>query len=195
MFPMIDWRVAILVAGTFSVGLAELSLIGLLSEMAQDLGRPMADMGLVVSAYSISFALGPPIILHFCLGVGTRWIALGSLFGVAVGCFLASQAETLWALASIRAATAASGGIFVAVAVTMAVNLASPSRHGFVIGAILMGFSGALVLGVPLGMAMAASHGWRSVFILISAVCMAITMLLLPYRKFPASGISEGGAS
>jgi MFS family permease len=58
----IDLRVLVLALGTFAIGTDAFIIGGILPEIAQDLSVSIGKTGLVVSVFSLSYALGSPIV-------------------------------------------------------------------------------------------------------------------------------------
>jgi MFS family permease len=58
----IDHRALMLVLGTFAIGTDAFIIGGILPGIAQDLSASIGKAGLVVSVFSLSYALGSPII-------------------------------------------------------------------------------------------------------------------------------------
>jgi MFS family permease len=69
---MVDRRAFILALGTFAVGTDAFVSAGILTEIARDLSATIENAGLVVSVFSISYALvvagfSSAIVLGYCL--------------------------------------------------------------------------------------------------------------------------------
>jgi DHA1 family putative efflux transporter-like MFS transporter len=63
-----------------------------------------------------------------------------------------------------RIVLALSTGVFVVTALTVASGLASPEKRGSAIATLVMGFSTALIIGVPLGRVVASAYNWKATF-------------------------------
>ena len=62
LWSTIDLRALLLALGTFAIGADAFIIGGILPEMARDLSAGIGKTGLVVSVFSLSYALGSPII-------------------------------------------------------------------------------------------------------------------------------------
>lgn len=71
--------ILMLALGAFLVGTAELVVGGVLHAMAEDLGVSIALAGQFITAYSLSFALGTPILIALTSRLGRKSLLLGSL--------------------------------------------------------------------------------------------------------------------
>lgn len=67
-----------------------------------------------------------------------------------------------------RIISAASGSLLVVLCVTIASNMVTEKFRARAIGVVFMGVSASLVLGVPIGLMLGNSFGWRAPFILIT---------------------------
>ncbi len=69
LWSMIDLRALVLALGTFAIGTDAFIIGGILPEIAQDLSASIGKTGLVVSIFSLSYALGSPIVS----ALSARW--------------------------------------------------------------------------------------------------------------------------
>lgn len=74
----------------------------------------------------------------------------------------------------------------IVLSITLASRLVPPSYRGRAIGIIYMGISGSLVLGVPIGMTIGNTYGWRAPFLLIAGLsALAIVFISIFLHKSP----------
>lgn len=88
-------------------------------------------------------------------------------------------------LIASRIVLAISTGMYTVVSLNVGASLVPPEKRGSAIGIILMGGSGAMVLGIPFGVLIGEYFGWRYVFAMI-AVFSLITALAI-YKFIPSS--------
>ncbi|WP_263145847.1 MFS transporter [Pseudomonas sp. RIT-PI-AD] len=186
-----------LALGGFVVGSSEFIIMGLLPEVAADLGVSLADAGLLVSAYALGVVIGAPL-LGPLLGRLPRRRALLGLMAVYalgnLGCALAPSYH--WLLAA-RLFTAISHAGFFGCATLMASELAPPHRRATAMALVLSGLTIANVLGVPLGAWLGQATSWRMTFFAVTAfglLALAAQFLWLPATPAqPRSQVSAWG--
>src|SRR5699024_9343000 len=71
-----------------------------------------------------------------------------------------------------RIISSASGALLIVLCLVMAPRLVEPKYRGRAIGLVSMGVSASLVLGVPLGMILGNTLGWKAPFILVSLLTL-----------------------
>ena len=159
-----------LALGGFVVGSSEFIIMGLLPEVAADLGVSLADAGLLVSAYAMGVVIGAPL-LGPLLGRLPRRKALFWLMGCYslgnLGCALAPDYH--WLLA-MRMLTAFSHAGFFGCATLLAAELAPIHRRASAMALVLSGLTIANVLGVPLGAWLGQATSWRVTFGVVAGI-------------------------
>ena len=167
-----------LMALTFSIGVGEFVVLGLLPELAGDLGVTVPAAAWLVTGY----ALGGPVLAAATLRVPRRSLlaALGAVF--VLGTALCALAPSYAVLMGGRVLASLTHGAFVG-AVVVSTRLVAPDRRGAAVAAVIGGFTAATVVGVPLGTLPGQALSWRSVFWAIAAIALlgwAAMVLLLP---------------
>ncbi len=190
-------QIAILAILSFVMGTSEFIIMGILPDMADDMGYSYTSVGNLVSIFAIGYAVLTPVI--------TAGVSKYSRYKILMGMCALFLAANLWTLAAAdylqlaasRLVTAAVSGSLLGVGLTFVMDLVTPRFRPGAVALIYAGFSISSVIGVPLGTAMCHSMGWRSVFILILIMGIAGTLAaaaLLP--KLPAAerhGSGKGG--
>ena len=175
--------VVTLVFLSFVMGTSEFIVVGILPDMARDLGVEYTRIGGLVSVFALGYAVFTPVITGIT-GRFSRFRVLMALAAV----FLASDLLTLvswdyWSLAASRVLTAASSGALLSVGITFVMDLVTPRYRAKAVSWVFAGFSISSVFGVPLGTAMSHALGWRSVFVLI--LVMGVAGIALASRTMP----------
>src|SRR5699024_7455355 len=84
--------------------------------------------------------------------------------------------------------SASSGALLTVLCLTLAAHISKPEYRGRAIGLVVMGISGSIVLGLPIGVSMGHAYGWRSPFILVAILTIIlIAGVLLFFVKIPTS--------
>ncbi|KGP92528.1 major facilitator transporter [Pontibacillus chungwhensis BH030062] len=167
-----DKRVYLLTIVAFVVGMVELIIGGILDLVAGDLGVSVGKAGLLISIFSVVFAIAGPVLLALTAKIERKKLTLWTLVVFLIGNLIAVFAPSYSILMAARMVSAASGALLVVLCVTLASNIVSEAYRARAIGIVFMGISGSLVLGVPFGLMLGNAFGWRAPFILITGLTL-----------------------
>jgi predicted MFS family arabinose efflux permease len=135
------------------------------------------QFGFVVSAYTYSAGLAGLLAAHF-LDRYSRKTALLALYGgFIVGTLLCAMAQSFTELLIARTVAGAFGGVVAAVVLAIVGDVFPDARRGTAMGIVLSAFSVASIAGVPLGLVMAELNGWRSTFVVLGGMSLAVMVL------------------
>ena len=153
------------------------------------------QFGVVVSSYSFTAAIFGFINAFFVdrLNRKTVLIVFFGLFALAtLACGLAPSYALLLVA---RAAAGAFGGSLNAVVHSIVGDVFPPERRGTATGAVTSAFALASVIGVPIGIVVAAGGHWQYPFLGLAALC--IPVWILAYRVVPdiSGHVSDDRAS
>lgn len=165
-------KVYLLALVAFVVGTVELIIGGILDLVADDLGITLGQAGLLITIFSLVFAVASPVLLTATARFDRKKLMLVTLVIFFLGNMLAYLSPNYSTIMLARVLTAASGSLLVVLAVTIASAIVTKEYRGRAIGTIFMGISGSLVLGVPIGLTIGNSFGWRAPFLLISVLTL-----------------------
>ncbi|MDV2684102.1 MFS transporter [Alkalihalophilus lindianensis] len=187
-----DKRVYLLTIVSFVVGLVELILGGILDLVAFDLGVTLGQVGMLISIFSLVFAIFGPILLTATAKVERKKLTLIALVVFFFANLLAVLSTGYMMLLIARVISAMSGALLIALCVTIASNIVTEQYRARAIGIVFMGISASLVLGVPAGLMLGNAFGWRAPFIMITALAALsfIGVYFLMDRIQPKPGIS-----
>ncbi|WP_276352611.1 MFS transporter [Cohnella caldifontis] len=177
------WKIYMLAVVSFLVGTSEFIIAGILDLIAKDIGVSLSAAGQLITAFSLAYGFGTPILVALTARMERRNVLLAAL-----GLFVLSNAAAVLtvdfvSLMAARIAMALSSGMFVVVALTVAAKLAPEGRQGSAIATVVMGFSTALIVGVPLGRVVASAFDWKAAFGGIGALGL-LTMFAV-FRTIP----------
>ena len=159
-----------LAIAAFGIGTTEFVIMGLLPNVARDLGVSIPAAGMLVSGYALGVTIGAPI-LAIVTAKMPRKKALMSLMGVfIVGNLLCAIAPGYWVLMAARIVTAFCHGAFFGIGSVVAADLVAPNRRAQAIALMFTGLTLANVLGVPLGTALGQVAGWRATFWVVTLI-------------------------
>ncbi|KGX86591.1 MFS transporter [Pontibacillus litoralis] len=184
-----DKRVYLLTIVSFVVGVVELIIGGILDIIAIDLGVSIGAAGLLITVFSIVFALSAPILLVVTAKIERKKLTLISITVFLVGIVVAVFSTTYTMLMISRIITAASGSLLVLLSLTLASNIVQERYRARAIGVVFMGISASLVLGVPVGLMLGNAFGWRAPFVLIMGLTviamLGVYMFMEPIKPKP----------
>ncbi|MEV8638177.1 Cmx/CmrA family chloramphenicol efflux MFS transporter [Streptosporangium sp. NPDC051023] len=175
----------LLAVALFAMSTSEFMLAGLLPGIAADLGVPVATAGLLTPAFAVGMVAGAPLMA----GLARRWPRRSSLLGF-LGLFLAAHVlgactGDFTILLTTRVIAALANAGFLAVALTVAVELVPPDRKGRALAVLLAGTTIATVAGVPGGALLGTLLDWRATF-------WGMALLCLPSALGVALGVPVG---
>lgn len=140
-----------LALSAFAIGTTEFVIVGILQEVASDLGISVTQAGTLVSGYAIALAIGTPIIVVITGKFPKKGYLLFLMIVFTAGNALAALASTYSILLLARIITAVAHGVFFAVAATVAADMVPTNKKGTAISIMFTGLTVATILGVPLG--------------------------------------------
>jgi len=178
-----------LALASFGIGTTEFVIMGLLPDVALDLGVSIPDAGLLVTGYALGVTFGAPFLAIATARMDRRRALLLLISIFIFGNFLCAIAPDYWLLMMARVVTAFCHGAFFGLGAVVASNLVAPHKRVQAIALMFSGLTLANVLGVPFGTALGQELGWRSTFWAVVAIGIFAASALyfaLP-RKIAAS--------
>ncbi|MNZ33552.1 Inner membrane transport protein YdhP [compost metagenome] len=179
----------VLALSAFAIGTTEFVIMGLLPDVAADLGVSIPGAGWLVSGYAFGVAFGAPIMALLTARL-PRKRALLMLMGIfIIGNFLCAVAANYGLLMLARVITALCHGAFFGIGSVVAASLVPANRKASAVALMFTGLTLANVLGVPLGTALGQAAGWRSTFWVVTVIGMVALIGL--WRVLPAAHDEE----
>lgn len=178
-----------LALSAFAIGTTEFVIMGLLPEVATDLGVSIPGAGWLVTGYALGVAIGAPFMAMVTAKL-PRKAALVSLMVIfIIGNLLCGLASDYNVLMLARIITALCHGAFFGIGSVVAANLVAPNRRASAVAMMFTGLTLANVLGVPLGTALGQYAGWRSTFFAVTVI--GVISLIGLIRFLPAKRDEE----
>ncbi|KIY18088.1 MFS transporter [Pseudomonas amygdali] len=160
----------ILALSAFAIGTTEFVIMGLLPDVAADLGVPIPGAGWLVTGYALGVAVGAPF-MAMATAKLPRKAALVTLMGIfIIGNLLCALASDYNVLMFARVVTALCHGAFFGIGSVVAAGLVPANRRASAVALMFTGLTLANVLGVPLGTALGQYAGWRSTFWAVTVI-------------------------
>jgi DHA1 family putative efflux transporter-like MFS transporter len=158
------WKIYMLAVVSFLVGTSEFIIAGILDKVAENIGISLSAAGQLITVFSLTYAFGTPVLMAITARVERRKLLLYSLGVFVIGNAIAVALPGFEFLIASRIILALSTGVFVVTALTVASKMAPPEKQGSAIATLVMGFSTALIIGVPLGRVIASAYDWKTNF-------------------------------
>lgn len=179
----------IFMLGTFTVGMAEYVVTGLLTQISDDMHVSISSAGLLVSVYAISVAVIGPFMRIFTMKVHAY-----RLLPVLVAIFIVSNLVGMLApnfnvLLLSRLMSAAMHAPFFGVCMSVAAVVAPPAKKPQAIALVQAGLTIAVMIGVPFGSFLGGLANWRVVFgimIILAVITMLGMMKFTPHVSLSA---------
>lgn len=153
-----------LALGTFAIGTESFMIAGLLPRLAADLAVSVAQAGLLVTAFALTYAIGGPLLAIFTSGINRRTVLVGGMAVFALGNALAFFSHSYAGLLAARVLLALTAGLYTPSANALASAIAPPAQRGRALAIVSGGMTIAIVAGVPLGTLLGTHFGWRATF-------------------------------
>ena len=169
-----------LAAAAFGVGTTEFVVMGLLPNVAADLGIPVPSAGMIITAYAAGVVIGAPIMSVLTNGRRRKPALLALMAIFIAGNLLCALAPGYELLIAARIVTAFCHAAFFGIAAIVAADLVPSDRRTQAVALVFAGLTVANILGVPGGTALGSVLGWRATFVGVAAIgLLAIAALAL----------------
>ena len=170
-----------LAMGGFAIGTSEFVVMGLISEIARDLGVTEPQVGHVISAYALGVVVGAPLLAIWGAKRRRRSLLLGFMGFYAVGNLACALAPGYASLLLARFIAGLPHGAYFGVAALVAAHISPPEKRGSAVALVMLGLSVALLVGNPLATWLGQVFGWRHAFALVSLIALA-TVAMIAWR-------------
>ena len=178
--------------GSFAIGTGEFVIMGLLPEVATDLGVSIPQAGHVISAYALGVVVGAPLLAVAAASWGRRALLVALMLVFALGNFASALAPGYLSMNLLRFMTGLPHGTYFGVAALVAASLALPGQRARAVGWVMTGLTLATLLGVPLAAWLGQHFGWRTAFVLVGGIALLAAGLI--QREVPAMAASVGAS-
>ena len=143
---------------------------------ASALGFSEAHVGYIGGAYTAAAGLSGLLGARFVDRFDRRPFLALALAGLVVGTALAGMANSLETLLAARVVAGLFGGPATSAAFAIVADVVPPPVRGRAMGIVMGAFSIAQVLGVPGGLWLAETAGWRAPFFTLAALGAAVAV-------------------
>jgi predicted MFS family arabinose efflux permease len=182
-------RIYLLGAGAFAVGTSAYVVSGVLPDVSSELHVSLTAAGQLATAFSLSYAIGAPILATLTGRWERRTLLIAALVLAALGNLVAALAVNYPVLIVGRIVAALGAAVYTPAATLFATTLKRPEERGQAVAVVFGGLTFALVLGVPAGTFLGPTLGYKGVFALIAVVAVLVAIVergALPKLEAPA---------
>jgi predicted MFS family arabinose efflux permease len=165
-----------LTLGAFAIGTEGFMIAGLLPALARDLNVGLPAAGHLVTAFSLAYAIGAPVMAVLTAGLERRRLLAVAMGGFTLANLLAALAPSYAGLLAARLLLALSAASFMPAANGYAAALGGPERRGRALSMVTNGLTLAIIAGVPLGVLVSEGFGWRATFLGVAGLA-ALSLL------------------
>ncbi len=152
-------------------------IMPLAPQLKRSIGLTTDRFALVVAAYTIAAGLAGLVSTLFLDRFARRPTYLVLFAGFLLGTLACGVAPDFITLMAARGLTGAFGGILGGMALTIIGDVFPENRRGTATGILMMSFSMASVLGVPIGLTLGQEYGWHVPFLVLAALCVPFFIL------------------
>ena len=177
--------------GTLGLGIAEFVMMGILPDVAKDLGISIPVAGHFISAYALGVCVGAPVLI-LARKHPLKHILLALVTLMMVGNTCAALAPNYWVLLLARFISGLPHVAYFGVASIVAEKLADKGKGSEAVSIMIAGMTIANLFGVPLGTSLSNSISWRVTFLLVG--CWGVIILYYIWRWVPhVEGLKDTG--
>ena len=178
-----DKRLIWLAVGAFAASTMAFVFAGLLPLVAAAHSVSISQAGHLVTAYSLAYAIGTPILSTITGGLDRKTVILGALLLFLAGNITAATSSSFAVLTIAQLAMGAAAGLYASTAQAAAIMITGIEHRAKAVAAVVGGTTIAVALGAPIGSLLGNLAGWRATFLFVGAVgamCALVLWLMLP---------------
>lgn len=169
----------ILALGIFVINTSEFVIMGLLPEVAADLGVSIPSAGYLISGYAFGVVLGAPLLTPLLVQFPRKAVLVALMGLFMAGNFVCAIAPSYEIMLVERIVTALAQATFFGLGAVVATQLVEPGKAARAIAAVFLGSTIANMFGSPAGTVVGQAFGWRATFFILSAVAGVAALLLV----------------
>ncbi|MEC4017861.1 MFS transporter [Streptomyces sp. H27-D2] len=180
-----------LAISAFGIGTTEFVMMGLLPNVADDLGTSVPTAGYLVSAYAIGVVIGAPLLTALGSRIPRKRMLVLLMGLFTVGNLASALAPSFGTLLAGRLLAGLPHGAFFGVGAVVAARLVREGRQARAVATMFLGLTVANIVGVPTATLLGQQLGWRATFLVVAAiglVAMAALARLVPHVPLDAKG-------
>ncbi|MCC3771871.1 MFS transporter [Streptomyces sp. UNOC14_S4] len=172
-----------LAVSAFGIGTTEFVMMGLLPNVADDLGTSVPTAGYLVSAYALGVVVGAPLLAALGSRVPRKRMLVMLMGLFTIGNLASALAPSFGPLLAARVLAGLPHGAFFGVGAVVAARLVAEGRQARAVATMFLGLTVANIVGVPAATLLGQHLGWRATFLVVTGIgllAMAALAALVP---------------
>ena len=174
-----------LLFGNLIIGSGVLVVFGSLNDLVSSLQVSTATAGQLITAGAISMCISAPFLATFIGSIDRRKLLTFSLIWYAVLLTISAAMPSFASLLVVRMLTVLAPAIFTAQSAVCAGMLVPVGQRGKAISLVMLGWGGAMVVGVPMAAWISGHYGWQQAFLVVAALSLVSATWL--WLKLPTN--------
>lgn len=138
-----------------------------------------SQFGSVVSGYALSAGLSGFLAAGFADKYDRKKLLLFFYTGFILGTLFCGLANSFETLLLARIVTGVFGGVIGSISMAIITDIFSLQQRGRVMGFVQMAFAGSQILGVPIGLLIAAKWSWHATFFMVVGLSFIIGLAIV----------------
>lgn len=161
-----------LLFGNLIIGSGVLVVFGSLNDLVTSLQVSTATAGQLITAGAISMCISAPFLASFIGAIDRRKLLTFSLIWYAVLLTISASMPSFASLLVVRMLTVLAPAIFTAQSAVCAGMLVPVEQRGKAISLVMLGWGGAMVVGVPMAAWISGHYGWQQAFLVVAGLSL-----------------------
>jgi len=173
----------VLALGVFGIITTEMSVVGVLPQIAQKFAVSTSEAGLLVSVFALVVAITGPFLILLVSGVNRKIVLLTAILVFVLSNIIYAFTTHFEVMLMFRVLPAALHPLFFSIALVTAASLVPPEKSGRVVTKVFMGITVGFAFGVPLTSYLAEQFSLESAFLfgaIVNALAFIGIVSLLP---------------
>ncbi len=142
--------------------------------LMKSMNMSTSQFGSVVSAYAISACVSGFLAAGFADKYDRKKLLLFFYVGFIAGTIFCGLATSYETLLLARIVTGIFGGVIGSISMAIITDIFSLAQRGKVMGFVQMAFAGSQILGIPIGLLIAAQWNWHATFFMVVILSLII---------------------
>ena len=167
-----------LALGGFAIGTSEFAIMGLMPNVAQELGVSEPQVGHAISTYALGVVVGAPVLALLGARMARRHLLIALMACFALGNLASALAPGYNELLLFRFLAGLPHGAYFGVAMLVAASLVAPGKRAQAVSRVLAGLTVAILIGNPLATWLGQHLSWRYAFALVGVLAVATAVMI-----------------
>ncbi|MEK5393935.1 MFS transporter [Margalitia sp. FSL K6-0131] len=175
--------IIILALGVFGIITTEMSIVGVLPQIAQKFAISTSQAGLLVSIFALVVAISGPFLILLVTGINRKLLLLTAIFMFVISNIIYAFTTHFEVMLIFRILPAALHPLFFSIALVTAASFVPPEKSGQAVTKVFMGITVGFALGVPLTSYLAERFSLEIAFLfgaIVNAIAFIGIFILLP---------------